>query len=105
MGRLTRIKPPPIPTHVFRYDGNRDRKDLILWEGDACGAPRVVPKKLGKKPPYNHSTDERIYRPVVPLSNHQLTTLVPAKKVRESEGARNEGNERSELPDAPLYNR
>mmetsp|Transcript_18892 Transcript_18892/g.39310 ORF Transcript_18892/g.39310 Transcript_18892/m.39310 type:complete len:185 (+) Transcript_18892:40-594(+) len=62
------------------YDGNRDKKDLILWEGDACGAPRVVPKQLGKKPPYNHSSDERIYRPEVPLSRLQLTTLVPAKK-------------------------
>ena len=62
------------------YDGNRDRKDIILWEGDACGAPRVVPKKINKKPPYNHSSDERLYRPVVPLSRRQLGTLVPARK-------------------------
>lgn len=43
------------------YDGSKDKKDIIMWEGDACGAPRVVPKKLGRKAPYNHSDDERMY--------------------------------------------
>ncbi|GMH65053.1 hypothetical protein TrLO_g5196 [Triparma laevis f. longispina] len=61
------------------YDANKGRKPIDLWEGDACGAPRIVPKRLGKKAPYNHSNDERLYRPVVPLSLKQLTTLIPAK--------------------------
>ncbi|GMI01463.1 hypothetical protein TrVE_jg10545 [Triparma verrucosa] len=61
------------------FDANKDRKPLILWEGDACGAPRIVPKRLGKKAPYNHSSDERLYRPVVPISSKQLTTLIPAR--------------------------
>ena len=39
----------------------------------------MVPKKLGKKPPYNHSHDHRLYRPEVPLSRTALTTLVPAQ--------------------------
>ncbi|GMH60963.1 hypothetical protein TrRE_jg7458, partial [Triparma retinervis] len=77
------------------YDGNRDRKDLILWEGDACGCPRVVPKQLGKKPPYNHSSDGRIYRPVVPLSRTQLTTLVPAG--REDRQIVSRGGERKDI--------
>jgi len=49
------------------YDGARDKKPLDLWEGDACGCPKVVPKKLGIKAPYNHSDDDRMYRPTVPL--------------------------------------
>jgi len=38
----------------------------------------VVPKKLGKKAPYNHSDDERAYRPEVSLDKYHLTTYLPA---------------------------
>ncbi|GMI45228.1 hypothetical protein TrCOL_g858 [Triparma columacea] len=101
--RVDAYKPPDYHWRGFGrqaskpswYDGNRDRKDLILWEGDACGCPRVVPKKLGKKPPYNHSSDPRIYRPVVPQSRTQLTTLVRAGKADRQLISR--GNDRMDM--------
>ena len=57
---------------------SQKRRPIFLWEGDAVGVPRVCPKKLGLKAPYNHSTDDRLYRPVVPLERMDLSTLVPA---------------------------
>jgi len=64
------------------FDPNRwdnGRKPIDLWEGDACGCPKIVKKKLGKKAPYNHSDDNRIYRPEVSAQKFG-TTMIPASK-------------------------
>jgi len=68
------------PTWYDPYRWDKGRRPLNLWEGDACGAPRVVPKKPGKKAPYNHSDDDRSYRPEVSLDKYHITTMVPASK-------------------------
>jgi hypothetical protein len=86
--RIEAYVPPPYHWSGFGrqsckpswFDGARDKKPLELWEGDACGAPRVVEKRVGKKAPYNHSDDDRMYRPTVPLDLKTLGTLVPAAK-------------------------
>ena len=62
----------------YAADADRTKRPLELWEGDTCGCPKIVPKTLGNKAPYNHSNDERIYRPEVAISIKQLGTLIPA---------------------------